>query len=305
MRVGILGNHWGRTHCGTFRRAGCEIHAIVGLDAAVSARIAFEERVLHSTPDALREADIIVIATPASTHRRFVEAYADKPILCEKPLLGVVPDRPFLSLLPGTTLFVNYAFPFLPSARAFQQILRGGGVGQVQHVDLVAEVALPSIGTPTEALIEVAVHPLAFLITMLGPLRATDYVMNERFIRMSFASGGPTVSLVVTLGEREGFWFDLGAAGSRNRLCLAGGYRPDTRWRFEAVLLDKDPVFAPVFSDGQEIWYEANCALVAAFVSLLQGGATASASCDAGLLDGDQALEVERALAPVLQRLHE
>ena len=30
MRVAIVGANWGRTHVGTFRRAGCQIGAIVG-----------------------------------------------------------------------------------------------------------------------------------------------------------------------------------------------------------------------------------------------------------------------------------
>ncbi|MEM9491105.1 MAG: Gfo/Idh/MocA family oxidoreductase [Myxococcota bacterium] len=94
MRVGIIGTNWGRTHIGTFRRCGVEVHALVGTDGPAVAAIAAAEDVPIGTDDVavLDAVDIVVIATPTPVHRQFVERFPDKAVLCEKPLLGRAAD---------------------------------------------------------------------------------------------------------------------------------------------------------------------------------------------------------------------
>jgi hypothetical protein len=163
VRVGILGTRWGRTHVGTFRAAGCEIWAIVGQDPERSREVARAEGVPHAEPEALEDADIVVIATPAETHAELVSRWAHKILWCEKPLMAQ----------PSARLWVNYAFPFLPAT----EHLRGEPVS--------VHVAAGEGGA--WALREVAVHPMSWVYHVLGRTTSLSLAPSAEGITISMA----------------------------------------------------------------------------------------------------------------------
>jgi predicted dehydrogenase len=160
-RVGILGTRWGRTHVGTFRAAGCSIHAIVGRDSHRSAIVAAEEGVPRSDEEALTECDVVVIATPTESHRDLVARHADKRLFCEKPLFGRRVDEGDRAIVARSDLAVNYAFGFLDSAVRVRELVAGGSLGSLLEVRLDVGVRLESLQDQpaTLWLRECAIHP--------------------------------------------------------------------------------------------------------------------------------------------------
>lgn len=273
MKVGILGTGWGRTHVGTFRRAGAEVAVIASSDPERSERVAREENVPSWRVEDLEDVDVVVIATPWRMHREHVQRFAHKKILCEKPLLGVVPDAEFRERARSLDAHVAYAFPFLPFAPALAD-----AIARAPRFDLEVRVALPNLPDATSALREVGVHPIALLVHALGAIRCERVTVREGS-RIEIEVGGARAGrIAVRLGGDRGFSFHLVAGDAK----LDGGYVWDAGWGFEG--------HGP---PRHETWYEANCALVETFVALHTGRIDAREARLRGLLHASEALVVE------------
>ena len=306
MRVGIIGTGWGRIHCGTFRSAGCEIVAVAGrrLDEVVAA--ADDEGVGLATidPGDLEDCEVIVVASPTNTHLDYLRRFTHKPVLCEKPLLGVPPAPGVLDGLEGPPKFVNYAFPFLDSVRALDTALAEGRLGTVRRILLAVGVNFPASKTGPGWFVDVAAHPLSWLLHRFGEFR----LLGQRV-----GAGKATVSVVL---GREGLQVDvalyplpttgirirLELVGDRELAHLAGGYRPDRQWWFDPVALGDDRLTAGEHSVEEDIWFRANRRAVALFCRTLRGEATVPAALAAGAFDLEKAIGMERMLAPLLAK---
>lgn len=283
MKVGILGARWGRTHVGTFRRAGADVAVIVSADPERSERVAREERIRSGRLEDLDGVDVVVVATPWSMHREHVLRWAAKSIFCEKPLLGCAPDAEFRARARDLDLHVSYAFPFLPFAPALARAIAGA-----PSFDLDVRVALPDVRDAKTALREVAVHPIAYLVHVFGDLRAERVVVVNETDRVEIEVGGARRGRVVArVGGDPGFVFSLAAGSSR----LRGGYTPGAGWGFDG--------HGPPRNDA---WYEANCALVETYVARISGRIDATDARARGLLRGCEALAVEDVIGPALGR---
>ncbi|MEO1085034.1 MAG: Gfo/Idh/MocA family oxidoreductase [Acidobacteriota bacterium] len=177
MDVGIIGTGWGRIHCGTFRAAGCRIAALLGRDAAQTRDVARLEGVPIGTDDPadLEGCDVIVVASPTSSHFDYLRRFRHKAVFCEKPLY----DRPLtereIDELSGGEVFVNYAFPFLDSSRHLDRWLADGKIGDVQRVLLRVGVRFEGTKSPAGWFHDVAVHPLSWLLHRFGAFTAKSF----------------------------------------------------------------------------------------------------------------------------------
>lgn len=310
MRVGIIGTNWGRVHIGTFRRHGAEVHALVGLDGSATAEIAAAEGIAIGTGDlaVLDGVDLVVVATPTASHRELVERFvASKPVLCEKPLLGGPGDERFAAAIAGRPVYVNYAFPFLETAR--RMAARRAAMGSLARARLDARIALEGIADPAVALREVAIHPLAFLAQLLGPLERERHSRDERALSMTLRHSGGVLEVRVELGGEPGFHFDLvleaaGGPGAENdreghrSVRASGGYRPGAGWGFDPLWCDGAPWpgDGERSSPGRDIWFEANCAVAGALLEHLADEASGDPPEGTRLIHAARALEFERLL---------
>ncbi|MEQ1505085.1 MAG: Gfo/Idh/MocA family oxidoreductase [Myxococcota bacterium] len=257
MRVGILGTGWGRTHVGTFRAAGCTIAAIVGRDPARSAAIARAEGIPGSTPDALEDVGLVVVATPIADHPASVAAHWDRPVFCEKPLVGRPPEPGFSEAVSRRLVGVNYAFPFLDAARRL-----------VRPAEAVRVRVEAGIGGDW-ALREVAVHPLSWVQHAFGRLsRDGDGLVVAGVVPVSLDVRPRADGIVVAI--------DLLPHGSLR------GVLTDGRWRFT---VDGEE------AGGSDPWGDANRASAAAFVDRVTTGRQVPGACDAAA-----ALAIDRIL---------
>ena len=296
-RVAILGARWGRTHVGTFRAAGCEVIAIVGADPARSREVAAAEGVFGSILEDVASADVVVVATPVDTHARLVEAFADKHLLCEKPFAGAASLDPRAEVAARPHVWTNYAMPFLATAREVARLVRAGRIGPPERARVRVWTRIPGGGPEPDRRehMDVAVHPLAFLRTLVGPLvRRSEPVAGAT---ATLDAGACAVHLGLGARERPGITVAVALEGAGGSIGLEGSWEPGRTWAWGPVLVDGAAVPSTEARDDGDVWYDANCRAVARFVDVIRGHATAAGAREDGLLDAATALELERGVA--------
>lgn len=302
MKIGIIGTRWGRVHCGTFREAGCEIAALVGRDPVALAEAAAAEGVeCYSTDsEVLADCDAIVIASPTSTHLDYLHQFADKPVLCEKPLAGRRIDAAAAQLRVDDH-YVNFAFPFLRSAQLLSSLINQGQLGQIERILLNVGAGFEADKGPVDWLLDISAHPLSYLLHQFGP-----FVCEQHHI----GSGVANLSVLMTQEARmlnlnhyvlpyTGIQIDLTVIGDAGVARLNGGFRPASQWQFAPLLLNDVAVNAGD-SDPRDIWYLANCEVVRRFVAKLRHQASHQQLEAEGMFSVARAAQLEQMLAPLL-----
>jgi dTDP-4-dehydrorhamnose reductase len=304
MRVGIIGTGWGRTHCGTFRAAGCEIAALCGRQLDEVAAIAAAEGVPHATTDPgdLEDSDIIVIASPTDTHLDYLRRFAHKPVLCEKPLLGVPPPPDVLDGLERPPKFVNYAFPFLDSVRTLDAALAEGRLGRVRRILLTVGVRFPRQKSSTGWFVDVVAHPLSWLLHRFGLFRHVGHYTGagEAAVSVVLVGDEPQLDVALYPLPATGIRVGLDLVGERNFARLAGGYQPDRRWWFDPIVLGDERLTDGEYSRYEDIWFRANRRSVDLFCRVLEGRIQVSEAEALGAFGLRKALDMETMLAPLL-----
>ncbi len=298
MRVGIIGTNWGRTHIGTFRRGGADVVVLVGTDSAATAAIAAEEGVAVGTADAgaLEDVDVVVVASPTPTHVGFVEQFAHKPVLCEKPIVGGRAEPAFAARVDGSQIWVNYAFGFLATAAAARDHVLSR---RVAEVELRVAVDLPNVADAVTAWKEVAVHPLAFVSQLFGPFETASHDPQGDAFEAVLENTHHRVRARVESAARPGIDIDVVMAGDGVRVEMRGGYHPGEGWAFAPLRVDGSDVGpAERSADGRDVWYEANCRAVGAFLSVVRGELSRTEAAERGLVHATAALAFERVLEP-------
>jgi len=305
MKVGIIGTVWGRIHCGTFRQAGCEVTALVGRDADKAAHVAAEEGVPVGTDDlaALDDCDVVVIATPTATHVEYLEQFRHKLVLCEKPLCGQVPDPAWLERLSDSRIYVNYAFSFLDSARLLEQKIRNGELGDVHRILLQVGVKFPPDKTPAAWFMDVAVHPLSFLLHVFGPFRIETFAVGKGRANVGVLLSNTDQMLDVSLYDMAvtGIQIDMSVIGTAAKARLSGGFRPGRDWWFEPLLIRNAPFTDGEYRYAEDIWYRANRRAVRTFCEVLRGERSHADGEALGLFGLAKAAQMETMLAPLLR----
>ncbi len=293
MRIGIVGTHWGRVHCGTFRRYGHEIAMLVGRDAEATRRAAEEERVALGTTDidALEAIDVVVIATPAKSHAHFVRRFGHKIVLCEKPLFGLEMPEDAEALAGHPRLFVNYAFPFLENAAALRTRLRE--LGRLRNVDVTVEVNLDQRRPRERWLTEIAVHPLSFVVHLLGEVERTEAPAH---CDLAFRSEHCVTEVRVGAAPEPGIDYRLRFVGTDGSAELEGAYRVGGAWSYAPLRINGHEVTSREDSIGRDVWYEANCRSVGAMLDVVEARCSIEDAKARGLFDGRAALALDRLL---------
>lgn len=293
LTAGIIGVNWGLVHLHNLRSAGVHVGGLCGTDAERVAAVAKEHGVAFATtdPDELAAFDVIVIASPPETHADFLARFADAFVVCEKPVLGAplsdVPPR-------HARAFVNYAFGFLDAARTAEAQL--AELGAIEHARVASRVALEGDHDAERWFLDVASHPLAWLLHRAGAPRPTRRAADERCFAVQVeAASGAIIDAGLEIGGAPGIHHAVRVEAERGRVELEGVYRPGSAWRFGPVRVNGEPV-GPAEGGPGDPWLRANARSIEAMLAVFRGEVTAEAGLDRGLFDLERALRVEQAV---------
>ncbi len=145
MRIGILGAGFiSNYHITGFRQAGAEVVALCGRRRDVVRSKAARHGIPYACTDpeaVLRrdDVDVIVIATPDSTHEALALAAmrAGKPVLIQKPMARTGAEcRRILDAArqTGVAVFVSFMHRYFEEVDAVRELLEGGTLGSLHSV---------------------------------------------------------------------------------------------------------------------------------------------------------------------------
>lgn len=152
VNVGLVGyGYWGPNLARNFnQQPGCRLGAVCDLDQT---RVEIAVRVYPSNPPAYGtarfqdllddpEIDLIVIATPTSTHYELARQalLAGKDVLVEKPVTASVQEAHELVKIAETNkriLAVDHTFLYTPAVQKIRDLVRGGAIGKPIYLDSV------------------------------------------------------------------------------------------------------------------------------------------------------------------------
>ena len=146
------------------------------LDADRAARVLGPYSTVRTTPsydEVLADPAVaaVAVATPAATHFDLVRAAleAGKHVLVEKPLTPSVADGKKLVELAersGLVLMLDHTYCYTPAVRRIRELVRSGGIGEVQFVDSV-RINLGLVQPDVDVLWDLAPHDLSILDVVL------------------------------------------------------------------------------------------------------------------------------------------
>ena len=158
--------------------------------------------------------DAIVLATPHSMHATQVmaAAAAGKHVYCEKPFTLTkreAEDAIAAVRKAGVTLAVGYNRRFHPEMIKLREMIRGGELGTVLHVE--ATMTFPNAlsinpahwradksETPLGGLMPMGVHAIDGMIDLCGPI---DHAFAQSFRRAAPIDADDTTSILVRMKE--------------------------------------------------------------------------------------------------------
>ncbi len=208
------------------RSAGGVAAAVAGRDPARTQQWASDNGVerpvtgyqaLIDDPDT----DVLYIALPNALHAEWTirALEAGKPVLCEKPLCGTVPDTERVlaaARQTGTLLWEAFVFPFQPQMAAIEELVADGAIGALMEIKsnfhfMVRNPANIRLSRELEggALLDVGCYPVRLAQLMFGP----DY--ENAWARAVIGGDGVDVDT----------WGVLGYSGGRRLMLSAGMQR--------------------------------------------------------------------------------
>jgi myo-inositol 2-dehydrogenase / D-chiro-inositol 1-dehydrogenase len=306
MRAAVVGTGWGRVHVHALRRSGAQIVAVCGApqDANRTRAFAAEEHIPLALDDPRSVldlgVDLVTVATPARTHQDMLTLFSDVPVICEKPVVGVDGD---LSRLPEgrAATYINYAFPFLDSAKVFAQALHR--LGAPSRVSVATAYDLPLTFTGPEWFLEVASHPLSLVVHLLGEpalLHGSTIAEPHDITRLDLAIGEVEVQArAVHQPGMQGLRHTIRAHTDAGVLQLTGAFHIGQPWRFEPVRLDGVPLNEGEWSPD-DCWRRANDRSIAAISHAIRTDVAPEKAAAAGLFTQSRAAAIDRCLQQAL-----
>jgi len=158
--------------------------------------------------------EAVVLATPHSMHATQVmaAAAAGKHVYCEKPFTLTkrqAEDAVAAVRKAGVTLAVGYNRRFHPEMVKLREMIRGGELGTVLHVE--ATMTFPNVlfinpahwradkaETPLGGLMPMGVHAIDGMIDLCGPV---DHVFAQSFHRAAPIDADDTTSILLRMKE--------------------------------------------------------------------------------------------------------
>jgi predicted dehydrogenase len=225
VRWGILGtaNIARAAFLPGLREAGGVAAAVAGRDAARTEQYASDNGVeravtgyqnLIDDPDV----DVLYIPLPNALHAQWTirALEAGKPVMCEKPLCGTLPDTERVLVTAretGTLLWEAFVFPFHPQLQRVRELLADGAIGELMEIKSnfhfkVRSAANIRYSKDLEggALRDVGCYPVRLAQELFGPAYESAWARATM--------GGEDVDVDV--------WGVLGYSGGR-RLMLSSG----------------------------------------------------------------------------------
>src|ERR1700726_2765364 len=159
-------------------------------------------------------ADAVVLATPHSMHATQVmaAAAAKKHVYCEKPFTLTKSEAEAAVAAvrkAGVTLAVGYNRRFHPEMTKLRDMIRGGELGTILHVE--ATMTFPNVlfinpshwradkaETPLGGLMPMGVHAVDGMIDLCGPI---DHVFAQSFKRAAAIDADDTTSILLRMKD--------------------------------------------------------------------------------------------------------
>ncbi len=300
MRAAVIGTNWGRVHTHALRDAGVDVVVLCGRDDEKTRRVAAEDGigawVTHPEDLVAFAPDLVMIATPAATHAGLLERFAHVPVVCEKPVVGY--RGPDLTPAARRGVFVNYAFAFLDSAADLGAAM--DKMTAIESVTVDCEVNLPLPMDGAALFLEVASHPLSWLVHRFGAPQAFGGHVDgaDTILRVRFGNGATGVVRCRRTGA-EGIRHRLVVRGAGTQAELRGSFSPDCPWRYAPVTVNGSPVGSGE-APPTDCWLRANHRSLHAIVDVLRGRRTVDEGLRSGLFDIDKAIVIDECVTAAL-----
>jgi len=168
------------------RQAGADASAVAGRDGARAARFAGDNQIARGVGGYQRliddpDIDALYIPLPNSLHAEWTirALEAGKPVLCEKPLCGTLPDTERVLAAArgtGTLLWEAFAFPFHPQLERLRTLVAEGAIGELTEIKSNFHFPLRGPGNirlsaelQGGALLDVGCYPVRLAQEFFGP----------------------------------------------------------------------------------------------------------------------------------------
>ena len=198
IRVGIIGGgYMGKAHAVAARvaSANAELGVEIRLEGVAASTPDSSQRYKEKfgfhqafeSAEALLESDridAVIIASPQSTHLRFVElaAASRKAILCEKPMgRDLTEAKAIVDVAGNLPNLVGYNYIQTPATALAKSLLEDGAIGEIiwyrgeHHEDFLVDADCNEwrkIGDANGTLGDLMPHPIHCALTLAGPIQS-------------------------------------------------------------------------------------------------------------------------------------
>lgn len=295
LKAAVIGINWGQVHIHALRSLGVEVIGICATHEERLSQVAQEQQITFTATTAERlldlPLDLVTIATPANTHANLLTQCRALPIICEKPLVGMEGQNPELNALPEK-LWINYAFAFLDSARAIQSLRPS--LGKIHHLEMHCLYDLPLTFSPAQWWLEVASHPLSFLVHRLGEPRWLAGESWRDGDRIGCRIGAiPAQLLCREASDFTGIRQSLRLHSEAGLVELSGGFDWGSPWRYAPLRLNGQPL-----TDGEwcaeDCWLRANVRSIGTMIRQFRGELSPREGLSLGLFTAAKALPIDQ-----------
>ena len=179
IRVGVIGaGYWGPKHIRNFSELPhAQLAMVADLAEERLATVRSQYPRTHTTTEyqeLLESADVdaVVVATPVSTHARFVREalLAGKHVLVEKPIAASSTEAEELIRLAeaeSRVLMVGHTFLYNPAVRALRNLVQRGELGQIYYIH-AQRLNLGLFQRDINVIWDLAPHDVSILMYVLG-----------------------------------------------------------------------------------------------------------------------------------------
>ena len=177
--VGVIGaGYWGPKHIRNFSELPqARMEMVADLDEGRLTAIRAQYPSIRTTTNYQEmllspEIDAVVVATPVSTHARFVREalFAGKHVLVEKPIARTSAEAEELIGLAETgnrVLMVGHTFLYNPAVRALRELVQRGELGEIYYVHS-QRLNLGLFQRDINVIWDLAPHDVSILMYVLG-----------------------------------------------------------------------------------------------------------------------------------------
>lgn len=290
----IIGTNWGQVHIASIKQLNIQVIAIFDLEINKAQAVANQHNIALATDNLadLKNADLVVIATPAFSHSKVIQAFPTSYLICEKPVVGWQGD---IDELPDNSehIWINYAFSFLHSSQLISKKIEQGL--QVDHVILNSQVNLPLNFNIQQWFLETTSHPLSWLIHQFGKPTLLTRHITKTTIQLQLRCANTLIEVNFSLAGDAGIYHHIKMRDAKNELSYQGCYRPRHTWCFQPVTLNNMALNQGEYSE-QDCWLEANARSLMQIVSVLNGEQEKQQALTAGCFNIEKALSIETLL---------